>query len=113
MSREFIATEVFDRNWVALGLNDEDLRKLQSHIIQNPGVGDIIVGTGGLIKLRWNLPYTGKRGGIRALYIDFIHHETIILINCYGKGEKDSLTDNEKAMYKSIIKDIGKGLKNG
>ena len=111
MAREFIATEVFDRNWNKLNLDDEDLRKLQSHILLNPGSGDIIVGTGGLIKLRWNLPNTGKSGGARALYVDFIHQETVILVNCYGKGEKDTLTDKEKAMYKDFIKNIGKGLK--
>ena len=111
MAREFIATEVFDRHWHDLGLDDEDLRKLQSHIMINPSAGDIIVGTGGLIKLRWNLPNTGKSGGIRTLYVDFIHHGTVILVNCYGKGEKDSLTDKEKAMYKDFIKGIGKGLK--
>ena len=111
MAREFIVTKVFDNHWHELGLNDDDLRKLQSHILLNPDAGDIIVGTGGLIKLRWNLPSTGKSGGVRALYVDFIYQETVILINCYGKGEKDTLTDKEKAMYKDLIKSIGKGLK--
>jgi hypothetical protein len=84
---------------------------LQNHILQNPNAGDIMEGTGGLIKLRWNLPHTGKSGGIRALYLDFIRQETIILINCYPKSEKDNLTDKEKAMYKKIVKEIGKELK--
>ena len=106
MAREFIITEVFDRNWLELGLSDEDLRKLQNHIMTNPNAGDIMEGTGGLIKLRWNLPNTGKSGGVRALYVDFIYHETIILINCYSKGKKDNLTDKEKAMYKNLIKSI-------
>ena len=112
MTRKFIVTEVFDKHWLELGLNDEDLRKLQIHIMANPSAGDVMVGTGGLIKLRWNLSNTGKSGGIRVLYVDFIYHETVILINCYGKGEKDNLTDKEKAMYKNLIKSIGKGLKN-
>ena len=112
MAREFIITEIFDRRWYELGLGDEDLRKLQSHIMTNPNAGDVVVGTGGLIKLRWNLPNTGKSGGMRALYVDFIYHETVILVNCYGKGKKDSLTDKDKAMYKNLIKSIGKGFKN-
>jgi len=28
--------------------------------------------------------------------------------HCYGKGEKDSLTDAEKAMYKKLISEIMK-----
>ena len=113
MAREFITTEIFDRHWCELGLDDESLRKLQSYIMSNPSAGDVMVGTGGLIKLRWNLPNTGKSSGVRVLYVDFIYHETVILVNCYGKGEKDNLTDNEKAMYKNLIKSIGKGLRNG
>ena len=111
MLKEFIIAQIFDKNWSALGLDDDALRLLQSHILKNPGIGDIISGTGGLIKLRWNLPNTGKSGGIRVLYVDFIYHKTIILVNCYGKSKKDNLTDKEKAMYKEFIKEIGKEMR--
>ena len=110
MAREFISTSTFDREWNRLGLDDENLRLLQSYILRNPGAGSIIVGTGGLVKLRWNLPGTGKSGGVRTLFVDFIQQETTIFINCYGKGEKDSLTDAEKAMYKRLISEIKKEL---
>ena len=109
-AKYFIITAIFDKRWNELNLNDQVLQHLQNHIIQNPGCGDIIEGTGGLIKLRWNLPNTGKSGGMRVLYVDFMHQETIILINCYSKGEKDNISDKEKAMYKDFIKEIGKGL---
>ena len=66
MAREFIIVQSFDKNWNKLGLDDEDLRQLQNHILQNPGSGDIIEDTGGLVKLRWNLPSTGKSGGMRS-----------------------------------------------
>jgi hypothetical protein len=110
MAREFIIAQIFDKRWAEMGLSDEMLRQLQNHILQNPGIGDIIKGTGGLVKLRWSLPNTGKSSGIRALYIDFIQQETVILVNCYGKSAKDSLTDAEKAMYKELIKAIGREL---
>ena len=111
MTREFIITQIFDKRWDELNLNDETLRQLQTHIMQNPSVGDIIEDTGGLIKLKWNLPNKGKRGGVRILYVDFIKQETVILINCYSKSEKDTLTSKEKAIYKEFIKEIGKGLR--
>jgi len=79
--------------------------------LKNPGAGDIIQGTGGLTKLRFSLPNTGKSGGLRVLYVDFIRQETIILVNCYSKSEKDSITDKEKAEYKSLIKSIKEVLK--
>ena len=79
--------------------------------MKNPGAGDIIQGTGGLTKLRFSLPNTGKSSGLRVLYVDFIRQETIILVNCYSKSEKDSITDKEKAEYKSLIKSIKEVLK--
>ena len=112
MKREFIETQTFSNSWNELDLTDDDLQQLQNFIMQNPGAGDIIKGTGGLIKMRWNLPDTGKSGGIRVLYINFIHQEVVILINCYGKSIKDTITDKEKAVYKSIIKEIKKELKS-
>jgi len=110
MAREIVKTKIFDKHWAEMGLTDDDLHTLENHIIKNPSVGDIIQGTGGLIKLRWNLPNIGKRGGIRTLYLDFIRQEKVILVNCYAKGVKDSLTDKEKAVYKDLVKQIGREL---
>ena len=111
MTREFIMTQVFDKRWDELSLGDEDLQELQNHIMQNPDIGDIIQGTGGLTKLRWNLPNTGKSGGIRVLYINYISQKTIVLVNCYSKSEKDNISEKEKTEYKKIIKAIWKELK--
>ncbi len=103
-------TQIFDQNWNSLHLTDEDLMLLEAYIIKNPETGDVIQGTGGLRKLRWALPNTGKSGGVRVLYVDFTFQETVIFINCYGKNEKENISDKEKAMYKDFIKSIGKEL---
>jgi len=60
MTRSFIIAPIFDKRWDELGLVDEDLRQLQNFLMKKPNAGDIIQGTGGLTKLRWNLPNTGK-----------------------------------------------------
>ena len=109
--RIFIEAEPFIKNWKnKLKLNDEDLRNLQSYLLNNPGIGDKIEGAGGLVKLRWRLPNTGKSGGIRILYIDFADIRITMLVNCYGKGEKDNITDKEKVVYKQFVKEIRKEL---
>ena len=112
MAREFIIAKIFDKRWAEHGLSDEALRLLQNHIIQNPNAGDIISGTGGLTKMRWNLPATGKSSGIRVLFVDFIRQETVVLVNCYSKSEKDNISNAEKVAYKEIIKQIGEELRN-
>ena len=93
MKREFINAQTFDKKWKELGLTDDDLREFQSYLMENPTAGDVIVGTGGLRKVRWNLPNRGKSGGIRNLYIDFMSYNTTFLVNCYSKGEKENITD--------------------
>ncbi|MCL2499914.1 MAG: type II toxin-antitoxin system RelE/ParE family toxin [Defluviitaleaceae bacterium] len=103
MSREFIVTKIFDKRWLEMGLDDDDLRKLENYLINNPGNGDIIQGTGGAKKLRWSLPNTGKSGGIRIIHIDFIKMERIYLITCYPKSKKDNLTNQEKGIIKEMI----------
>ena len=85
--------------------------ELQTYILKNPGIGDIIQGTGGLTKLRFALPNMGKSGGVRVLFVDFIQQEKVFLINCYGKSQQDSLSDREKAIYKKLIRSIKEGLK--
>ncbi|MCL2053701.1 MAG: type II toxin-antitoxin system RelE/ParE family toxin [Oscillospiraceae bacterium] len=108
MLREFISTATFDKLWYDLSLSDDDLQELQNYLMENPIAGKLIVGTGGLRKVRWTLPNKGKSGGIRVLYVDYLSYEKTILINCYSKNEQDNISDSEKAMYKSLIKAIEK-----
>lgn len=35
----------FDRNWASMGLNDNDLRRLQEELLFNPEKGDVMQGT--------------------------------------------------------------------
>ena len=89
-----------------MGLTDEDLRKLETFLLRNQNAGDVIQGTGRAVKLRWGLPGTGKRDGMRVIYIDLIKAEHIHLVTCYPKSKKDTLTDSEKAAIREAIKGI-------
>ena len=50
MTKTFIQTDEFSRNWEELGFDDEDLRKLELEIMKNPQIGPIVRGTGKLRK---------------------------------------------------------------
>jgi hypothetical protein len=41
-------------------LTDEAYQQLQQHLLQNPEAGSVMKGTGGVRRLRWQLPQTGK-----------------------------------------------------
>ena len=102
---EFIETPLFESQRKEL-INDEEFRALQSNIIKNPDMGDLIVGTGGLRKARVAGENIGKSGGYRAIYL-LILPDVIYLMLLYKKGKKDSLTQSEK----NALKDISKSIK--
>ena len=101
MAREFIETVAFSKRWGEMALSDDDLIELQNTILNNPGVGDRIEGTGGATKLRFALSNIGKSGGVRVIYVDIKHKEKVYLIICYPKSKQDSLTLEQKKMLKN------------
>ena len=45
MQRTFIILPEFDKNWKSMGLSDEDLRRLENLILQDPEAGALMQGT--------------------------------------------------------------------
>ena len=66
MTRTFIMTNEFDKNWKAMGLNDDDLKSLQEELILNPTKGDLMKETGGLRKLR--IAFEGRGRVVAVVY---------------------------------------------
>ena len=56
----FLHLDLFDDEWLDLGLGDGDLQELQSRILESPGRYLVVPGTGGLRKFR------SRRHGRRA-----------------------------------------------
>lgn len=104
MKRTFKEVESFTKKWKALGLTDEDLRRLENILLKDPKTGKSISGTGGLRKIRIPIEEIGKHGGGRVLYVDVEVKETIYFINVYTKNEKEDLTEDEKKAFKAVIK---------
>lgn len=98
---EFIETSIFTKQVVKL-LPDKSYQKLQSILMLNPGAGAIIKGSGGLRKVRWNLPGEGKRGALRVIYY-FDQPETIYMLFIYKKNEQEDLTPEQVKILKKAI----------
>jgi len=101
---------IFDKQWRAMGLDDNDLQALQIELLKDPQIGSVIQGTGKLRKMRFAFPNRGKSGSSRVLYVDFVLAETIYLIFAYPKNEKDNLTDEERNNIKKMIAKIEQSL---
>ena len=103
MTRAFVELPIFRSKWKALGLNDDDLRRLQMELLADPKVGDVMRETGGIRKMRFAFEDRGKSGSVRVIYIDFEVYEKIYLLTAYSKDEKDNLSKAERNELKQMI----------
>lgn len=110
MTKTFIQTNQFSREWDRLGLNDNDLRRLEYILLKNPKTGNVIPGTGKLRKMRFSYMHGGKSGGVRVCYVDYVIYDTIYLVTLYPKNEKENLTMKERSDIKRAIEMFEKYL---
>lgn len=97
---------IFESQWAKIGLNDDDLKRLQEELLQNPKAGDVVRGTGGLRKVRFAFEHRGKSGSSRVVYVDFAVDKEIYLIAAYAKNEKENLTKAERNNIKKLIETL-------
>ena len=98
-------TSVFTRSILEL-LPDDAYRKLQLALIASPEAGALIRRGGGIRKLRFALPGTGKSGGTRIIYYWIRERRQIYMLMAYPKSKKDDLSDKETAILHDIVKEL-------
>jgi mRNA-degrading endonuclease RelE of RelBE toxin-antitoxin system len=84
-------------------LPDDELLRLQLHLMDRPDAGDVIPSGRGLRKIRWRGSGRGKRGGLRIIYYWVTEDHVIILARCFPKNEQENLSPNE---LKDILRQI-------
>ena len=97
-------TTVFTKQVEKL-LDRESYRLLQLRLVAEPDAGDLIQGTGGLRKIRWEGAGRGKRGGVRVIYYWARRDAVILLLLIYSKTQQDDLTAQQKALLKKVIQE--------
>lgn len=100
---KFIETSIISKQVQKL-LSDESYRMLQSALMFRPDAGAVMKGSGGLRKIRWNLPDSGKRGALRVIYF-WDHLETIYMIFMYKKTDQEDLTPEQLKVLKKLVKE--------
>ena len=86
-----IETPLFQKQWPLYWTEDER-GSFAAYIADNPGAGDVIPESGGLRKVRWRRPGSGKSGGVRVIYYTCTAAGELILLTLYAKSKTDNLT---------------------
>ncbi len=86
-------------------LPDEEYRRLQLALLLRPEQGPLIPKSGGLRKVRWRLPGSGKRGGIRVIYYWDKPADTLYLLFAYPKSNQEDLTPAQLRALSKLVRE--------
>jgi len=77
-------------------LSQAEKSSVINYLALHPASGNIMQDTGGIRKLRWSAQGRGKSSGVRVIY--YYHNKTLplFLLTVFGKGEKASLSKQER-----------------
>jgi hypothetical protein len=105
----------FEARWRSERLFDEDLQALESEIVDDPEVGDVMRGTGGLRKMRFAPPSRGrgKSGSFRVCYAHFPEYARVYLVILFSKNAQANLSNAQRAAVKIVLHRISVALKRG
>jgi hypothetical protein len=85
-----IETPTFQKLVSSIWTEDE-LDAFKVWLAQQPVVGEVIPGAGGLRKVRWSRAGMGKRGGARVIYLTQLQDGSLALLMIYTKSKFDNL----------------------
>ena len=101
----FIESSIFERVCPAY-LDDHEYSELQQFLMQNPNVGEVIPGSGGVRKLRWARAGMGKRGGLRIIYYVRYKPYEFWMLTLYAKAKSENVPSH-------ILKQLLEAFRNG
>lgn len=99
-----IETSIFTRQVQRL-LTDDEYRQLQAVLVARPDLGAIIVGSGGIRKVRWAARSHGKSGGVRVIYYWATTQGQLLMLLIYAKGEQEDLSPAQVQILKKIVEE--------
>ena len=97
-----LETTVFTRQVITL-LTDEEYASLQTTLVLNPASGQLIIGSGGLRKIRWRAKGRGKRGGTRVIYYWAVQQDQLLMLFIYPKNVQDDLSPGQLKLLRAIV----------
>jgi hypothetical protein len=99
----FVETPIFTK--IITRLDDDEYRALQIALMLRPEQGPIIRGAGGLRKVRWAKPGSGKRGGLRVIYYWAPREQAFYMLYAYSKNEQQDLTAAQARVLGQLVRE--------
>jgi hypothetical protein len=84
-------------------LTDDEFRVLQLLLAARPDTGRVIVGTGGIRKVRVGGGGHGRRGGLRVLYYWHPPTARILFLFVFAKKEQSDLTSAQRDALRRVV----------
>ncbi len=97
-----IETTIFTRLIKEL-MDDDSYGELQEALIQKPDSGDLMMGGGGIRKVRWKIEGKGKRGGSRIIYYWHTTDDQLLMLYGYTKADRKDLTQDKVKTLRAIV----------
>lgn len=85
-----VESPIFQKLW-PIYWSKEERGEFAAHIAAYPNDGDVIRGSGGIRKVRWSRPGTGKSGGVRVIYLVRNEDGEVYLLTIFAKSESESI----------------------
>lgn len=96
-------TSVFARQAELIGLTDAERFEIASLLSNEPKLGDLIKGTGGARKFRFQKLHSGKRFGYRIIAYFAGDDVPVFLLDVLDKGDRLNLSQAERNEFKKAL----------
>lgn len=105
---EIWRTPVFNR-WAEKVWTDDEYVAFREFIAAHPEAGQIVVGTGGVRKIRWGRAGLGKSKGTRVIYYFMNAARPLYLLMGYSKSDKVDMSQADREWAKAMVRIIKEG----
>lgn len=83
-------------------IGEHEQRALEQALVEDPTAGAVIVGTGGVRKVRVAFPGRGQSGGARVIYFLRVAKGRVYLLLAYAKKTRANITAAEKRVMRQL-----------
>ena len=99
-----VESPLFQKLW-PLYWSEDERAQFATYIANDPTAGVVIRESGGLRKVRWARPGTGKSGGVRVIYFTRTEAGEVLLLTLFAKGNTGNIPTVK-------LKEIRRALEN-